>query len=75
MTDYTKMEGSELMEALGDNAAKWAEAFCQIAATHGVIVDEGWMASWFANAIEHSHDVRMGRRLPILPDGSSFFIG
>lgn len=59
MTDYTQMPVTEMLFALGDDAAKWAEAFCQHAKKlgHGDI-DEGWMIGWFANAIENSTMVR-----------------
>lgn len=71
MTDYTKMEPAELLAACGDDAAKWADAFCQHAKAHDL--DEGWMIGWFANAIETAHDVRTGRGVTVLPDGSGFF--
>jgi hypothetical protein len=32
------------------------------------------MIGWFANAIEHSHDVRTGSGPVVLPDGSAFFV-
>ena len=76
MTDYTQMSGPELLQALGDDAAKWAAAFCQRAKKYGGHdIDEGWMIGWFANAIEHSHDVRTGSGPTVLPDGSAFFVG
>jgi hypothetical protein len=60
MPDYTAMDGPQLLSAMGDDAAKWADAFCQHAKKlgHGDI-DEGWMIG--ANAIESSHDLRMRR--------------
>jgi hypothetical protein len=59
MIDYTKMKGPEMLNALGDDASKWAKAFCQHAKKLGhQDIDEGWMIVWFANAIEHSFDVR-----------------
>ena len=62
-TDYTAMDSADLLKAMGDDAEKWAAAFCQIAAKLGHTgIDEGWMISWFANAIEHSSDVRRWRR-------------
>ncbi len=62
--DYAAMDGPTLLNALSDDAAKWAAAFCQIAAKLGhPNIDEGWMISWFANAIEHSSDVRRWRRI------------
>jgi len=61
--DYTVMDGPEMLKAMSDDATKWAAAFCQIAAKLGHAgIDEGWMISWFANAIEHSSDVRRWRR-------------
>jgi hypothetical protein len=34
------------------DAAKWAREFTRINAEKGITVDEGWMITWFANAIE-----------------------
>jgi len=61
--DYTAMDGPQLLSALGDDAYKWAEAFCQHVKKFdgGKELDHGWMITWFANAIEHSHDVRRWR--------------
>ena len=73
MTDYTAMSGPELLAACRDDAAKWAAAFMQHQAKHGP-ADEGTMIGWFANAIEHSHDVRTGRGPVVLPDGSAAFV-
>lgn len=57
--DYTAMTGPQLLEALGDDASKWAAAFNQTATKLGHTgMDEGWLIGWFANAIENSHDVR-----------------
>ena len=52
--------GGALLQAMGDDAVKWAAAFCAIATELGHNIDEGWMTGWFANAIEHSSDVRRG---------------
>ena len=74
MTDYTAMESNDMVDACGADAAKWAAAFCQHAKKiHDIDLDEGWMIGWFANAIEHSYDVRTGRSVTVLPDGSAFF--
>ena len=62
--DYTAMTAPQMLEACGDDAMAWSHAFCQTAAKLGINLGddpEGWMVGWFANAIEHSHDVR-GRR-------------
>lgn len=75
MTNYTAMNGPELLGACRDDATKWAAAFCQHAKALGLSYDESWMVGWFANAIEHSHDVRTGSGPTILPDGSAFFVG
>lgn len=60
--DYTKLTEPQLLEALGDDAQKWAEAFKQHADAARSNFDDpydvGWMTSWFANAIEHSNRVR-----------------
>lgn len=69
---YTEMSGSELVAACRDDAAKWAAAFCEII-SDGRAIDEGFMLGWFANAIETSYDVRTGRGVAVLPDGSAFF--
>lgn len=58
-TDYTKLEGADFLHALGDDAAKWADAFHQTFPE--CEIDEGIMIGWFANAIEHSYDIRTGR--------------
>lgn len=61
--DYAKMDAPDMLQALGDDAAKWAAAFRQTALRLGYSdMDEGWLIGWFANAIEHSTDVRRWRR-------------
>jgi len=73
--NYTEMEGPELLHALRDDAAKWAAAFRQTAIKLGYSdMDEGWLIGWFANAIEHSTDVRTGSGPVVLDDGSAFFV-
>ena len=43
----------------GDDASKWAEEFVKMAKELGHSdIDESWVFSWFAAAIEHSSDVR-----------------
>lgn len=64
-TDYTEMDGVTLLNALGDDASAWAAAFRQTAVKLGYSdMDEGWLIGWFANAIEHSSDVRERRSKP-----------
>lgn len=63
-TDYTAMSAPKLIEACGDNAKLWAEAFMQIAhhaaMTSGQsVIDEAYMIGWFANAIEAASMKRM----------------
>lgn len=74
MTDYTAMNGPELLAACRDDAHKWATAFMQHVEKNGP-ADFDMMVAWFANAIEHSHDVRTGSGPVVLPDGSAFFVG
>jgi hypothetical protein len=65
--DYTKLDGHFLLSALGDDASKWATAFIQHAERlldtttpdpFDLLRDHNWLTGWFANAIEHSSDVR-----------------
>lgn len=65
VTDYASMTEQELLNAVGDDASKWAAAFRQVALRLGYSdMDEGWLIGWFANAIEHSSDVRTWRSKP-----------
>lgn len=68
------MTDGDLLNYMGDDAAKWAEQFCRIARGKGLEIDEGWMIGWFANAIEHSHALRTGCLPIVLSDGSAFFV-
>lgn len=75
LTEYWGMSGPLMLAACCDDATKWAAAFCEHAQRLGHPgIDEGWMISWFANAIEHSHDVRTGRGPTVMPDGSAFVV-
>ena len=38
------------------DALDWAKAFCKIAGEKGLQIDEGWMVSWFANALMRGYD-------------------
>ena len=74
--DYTAMDGHVMVAELGADARKWAVAFGQMAVKLGYSeMDEGWLIGWFANAIEHSYDVRTGTGPVVLPDGSGVFVG
>jgi hypothetical protein len=43
----------EFLERLGDDATKWAAEFRKTALALGYSdMDEGWLTTWFANAIE-----------------------
>lgn len=56
---YKEMDSPTLLQTCGDDASKWAAAFCEIAREKdGYEIDEGWMIGWFANAIERSSDIR-----------------
>lgn len=55
-TDYTKLENSELLTALGTDALKWATAFVQYQHKVKEPFDEGWVLGWFANAMMAKYD-------------------
>lgn len=57
MSKYADMNASDFLQAFGDDAQKWAEAFCEQYPS----IPRDVMVGWFANAIEHSGDVRRGR--------------
>lgn len=51
------------LNRLGDNGQKWAQEFRATALRLGYSdMDEGWLIGWFADAIEHSNDVRRWHR-------------
>lgn len=57
--DYTSLDGPDLLHECADDGRKWAAAFRQHAEKlghHGM--DEGWLLSWFCNAIEGACDTR-----------------
>ena len=56
--DYTKLNGPDLLHEMGQDAAKWATAFCQI--IPAAERDEDIMRAWFANAIMHTLDTERG---------------
>ena len=56
--DYTKLNGPDLLHEMGQDASKWAAAFCQLHPKANV--DEGDMIGWFANAIMHTLDTERG---------------
>jgi hypothetical protein len=60
--DYTTMSTRDMLDAVRDDASKWATAFCQYAKIQGFDIDEGWMIGWFANAIEHASTIRNERQ-------------
>lgn len=75
--DYTGMSEPDLYEALGADATKWAAAFNQTAIKLGYpSMDEGWLTSWFANAMMAQQDFLFPDSKPVrLPDGSGFCVG
>ncbi len=65
----------DMLARLGDDARKWATEFRASAVKAGYPdMAQDFVFAWFANAIEHSHDVRTGRGPVVLPDGSAFFV-
>lgn len=64
MTEASKSTETDgqLLARLGDDASKWAAEFRQTAIRLGYSdMDEDWLMGWFANAIEHSYDLRSRR--------------
>lgn len=71
MSNYREMTDPEFLAAVGVDALKWAEAFCQL--NPSANMDEGLMVSWFSNAMMAMHDHLRGGPT-VLPDGSAFFV-
>ena len=58
MTDYTALKGPDLVHECGQDAQKWADAFCQL--VPDAVVENHVLMGWFASAIMHSLDVDRG---------------
>lgn len=54
--NYLKMNSGEMLEYLGSDARRWADAFCQIKNDKNHNLDESYMIGWFANAIMKTMD-------------------
>ena len=61
--DYTEMNGGELINTIGTDAAKWAEAFCQHLDRFGRRIEPDWLLGWFANAMCAARDQEHNRLL------------
>ncbi len=72
--DYTTMGDQQLIGICGDDAMKWATAFCQTAKKHGNDLYPGWLVGWFANAIETADSVRRHRSLNDVGDAAELVI-
>lgn len=71
--DYTALEGPELLQAVGTDAAKWAAAFKQTATKLGYSdMDEGWLIGWFANAMMAMYDLHVRGGQPINGDHAQY---
>lgn len=53
---YRDLEMGAFYQYVGDDAQKWAEAFCEF---NPGLVEKDLLITWFANAIETSHDLRL----------------
>ena len=56
--NYRELNGPDLLHEIGQDASKWAAAFCQIIPEGER--DEEIMLVWFANAIMHTLDTERG---------------
>jgi len=56
--DYTKLDGPDMLYALGWDADKWADAFLQF--NPKCNIDQHTLMAWFANAIMHNRDIVFG---------------
>lgn len=54
--DYAAMQPGEMLKALGTDAQKWADCFCQLNPS----ADHGLMVTWFSNAIMAGYDLMRG---------------
>lgn len=62
-SDFYNLSGPDLLAYCGADASKWSTAFCAIKEAQGwsaADIDESLMNTWFANAIEHSSQLRAG---------------
>ena len=61
--DYTRMDSAQLLNALGDDASKWAKALAQHMRrpSPGFDLSEDVLHGWFANAIEHAKVLQHAR--------------
>ena len=57
--DYRSMTVCEMLQALGDDAQKWADALLQ--AYPNCNIPHEIIMPWFANAMQHSLDVQRWR--------------
>jgi hypothetical protein len=56
---YRELSSGKMLEAVGDDAVKWADAFLEH--NPDCRTDHDVLVGWFANAIENSTDVRRAR--------------
>ena len=61
--DFTSIKtGKDLLKMTGDNATLWAAAFSQITKEKlDIDIPKEYCVQWFANAIEHSWQIRKWR--------------
>jgi hypothetical protein len=68
MTDYLKMQDVDAYQHCGADARRWADWFCQAAATHGLKIEPDWMETWFANAMMARVDFDQRAEVALLED-------
>jgi hypothetical protein len=71
MTDY------DMSIHTNPDAMAWAKFFVETTKNmdRDAFRDEGYMVSWFANAMMAMHDYVTGTKTTVLDDGSAFVVG
>ncbi len=62
--DYLDMDLQEMLQTMGIDGMKWANAFMECWSQRLAQVDHNLMLSWFCNAIMAGYDEAMRRKEP-----------
>lgn len=71
MSSDNEMSSGDLLAHMGTDAQRWAEEWCKKAVALEMdgrdLIDEDWMTSWFANAIEAGRNAGMSEIIGSAP--------